>query len=170
MSQVRVYWDANAFLGYLQDETVLDDAGRKRADSCEEVLNAHDAPTGELKIVTSAFTITEVLNTQGNKRIPRKPENRAQVVKLFEERKFTLLNVEEFLAWEAFNLVWDHNIDPKDAIHVASAIRMKVDEMHTYDAGLLRLNGVLPMDGAKKLKIRNPRVAQQDLPGVKDKP
>src|SRR4026208_1783958 len=108
MNLFRVYWDANAFLGFLQDEKMLDDAGKQRCDSCKEVLEAHDAD--ELKIVTSAFTITEVLHTKGKEKIPRNPENRKLVNKLFDQRGFTLLNVEEFIAWDAFNLVWDHNV------------------------------------------------------------
>ena len=41
------------------------------------------------------------------------------------------------LAEAAWDLVWDHDIDPKDAIHVASALAAKVDVLNTFDGDLI---------------------------------
>ncbi len=57
-------------------------------------------------------------------------------------------------------MVWDHGIDPKDALHVATAISAKVDVFNTFDKPLI---GKSLEIGDPKLLIEIPNVAQRDL-------
>ncbi len=56
------------------------------------------------------------------------------------------------------DLVWDHGIKPKDAIHVATAPRLRVDAFETFDAKPVRKSGGV---GDPPLAIREPRAAAQ---------
>ena len=81
------------------------------------------------------------------------PENVRQVVRdIFEEPYVIPIMVDTARAVEARELRWDYPwLRTPDAIHIASAIYSKVDEMHTYDGqgnkrGILDLNPNPPMD------------------------
>lgn len=67
MSVDRRYWDSDAFLGWLPNE-------QDKAPKCEGVLKAAEA--GQLQIVTSALTLTEVIRLKGKPRLPRTEEDR----------------------------------------------------------------------------------------------
>ena len=54
-------------------------------------------------------------------------------------------------------MVWDHGIEPKDALHVATALSAKVDVFNTFDQPLI--NKSLQV-GDPKLLIEIPKVAQ----------
>ncbi len=62
MSVDRRYWDSDAFLGWLLNE-------QDKAPKCEGVLKAAEA--GQLQIVTSALTLTEVIRLKGKPRLAR---------------------------------------------------------------------------------------------------
>jgi hypothetical protein len=51
------YWDANAFLGWLNDEP-------DKQAACQTVLASAEA--GKIQIVTSAITFVEVIKIKGN--------------------------------------------------------------------------------------------------------
>jgi len=55
-------------------------------------------------------------------------------------------------------VVWNHKIKPKDAIHVATALALKVPCLETFDTGLLKKSGRL---GTPALVIRRPIAAPQ---------
>lgn len=57
-------------------------------------------------------------------------------------------------------MVWDHGIEPKDALHVATALSAKVDVFNTFDRPLIGKNLTI---GDPKLLIEIPQVAQRDL-------
>ena len=62
------------------------------------------------------------------------------------------------IAESAQFLVWDHDIKPKDAIHVATALHLSVDALETFDAGLIGKSGSI---GDPLLLIREPQAAIQ---------
>lgn len=124
------YWDANTFLGWLMEEP-------ERVDSCQAVIRA--AEEGKTVLVTSALTIAEVLWVRGE---PRVPPDRAERVQRFFEHEFILVNdLDRHLAEQARLLVWNHDIKPRDAIHVATAIDAQVDRLETFDEGLIKKSG-----------------------------
>jgi predicted nucleic acid-binding protein len=145
----RRYWDSSCFIAWLAQE-----AGRY--EDCGSILKA--AEDGKLEIVTSALTVTEVLWPKGRDKLSR--DLRAQVNTFFRHRWITIVQVDRLLAEEAQDFVWDRNIHPKDAIHVASAIRARVYALETYDGGLIQSSG--HVGGVPLLEIRKPaRIERQ---------
>ena len=107
----KLYWDAAAFLAWLQAEQ-----GREAA--CRDTLDA--AVRGEFLIVTSALTIAEVLWMRNG---PRLSEDKADTLNRFFRRScIRVVNVGRDTAQRAQRLVWDQSIRPKDSIHVAAAL------------------------------------------------
>ena len=53
--------------------------------------------------------------------------------------------VDRFIAEDARELVWNKNVEPKDAIHLATALRQDVmlDQFGTFDKDLIKLSGAL---------------------------
>lgn len=145
----RFYWDSDCFLGWLQEE-------QDKVDDCRGVLD--EAATGQATIITSALTIAEVLAMRG--RMPIPVAQRTKVEAFFRRESIAVVNVTRRLAEAARGMVWDHGIAPKDALHVATALEAKVDSLHTFDAGLIRKNGLV---GVPSLIICKPSVPQKTL-------
>jgi len=138
----RRYWDSDAFLGYLNGE-------QDKADACQTVLDA--AESGRILIVTSALTIAEVLHVKRQKPVP--VEKREQISKFFKQPFIAIQNVTRKIAEYAQVVYWDHGIEPKDAIHVSTAIINRIGVLNTFDGYLLGCNGKV---GDPPLKIEKP--------------
>jgi hypothetical protein len=155
MAADRRYWDSNAFLGWLNGE-------KDKVDSCEGVLNA--AEEGRIEIVTSAITLTEVIKLKGEKPIPKDKE---QMIRDFFEQPWILVReVDRFIAEDARQLIWAHGVKPKDAIHLATALRLKLSTFDTFDEELIALSGRL---GNPRLAIGHPSMPHTPdmFPGTK---
>ncbi|MCA3633528.1 MAG: type II toxin-antitoxin system VapC family toxin [Methylobacterium sp.] len=147
MTVERIYWDSDAFLGWLNN-----DPGK--ASKCDGVIQR--AERGEVLIVTSALTLAECLWMRGQSKVPK---NKAQIVQRFFKRSFIrVYNVTRKIGEDAQALVWDNGIKPKDAIHVATAIFLGVDALETFDADLIKKSGTV---GSPLLKIRQPEAPRQ---------
>ncbi|MFO1090418.1 MAG: type II toxin-antitoxin system VapC family toxin [Hyphomicrobiales bacterium] len=147
MSIERIYWDSDAFLGWLNN-----DPGK--ADKCGDVLQR--AERGDVLIVTSALTLAECLWMRGQAKVP---QEKAQFVRRFFRRSnIRVYNVTRRLAEDAQDLVWGNGIKPKDAIHVATALHLKVDALETFDADMIKKSGKV---GDPLLKIRQPEPPRQ---------
>ncbi|MDE3201622.1 MAG: type II toxin-antitoxin system VapC family toxin [Acidobacteriota bacterium] len=148
MSTSTRYWDANAFLGWLNDE-------QDKAQECESVLAAADA--GKVQIVTSALTLTEVIKLKGK---PRLTKDKEEAIKAFFENDYIIVrDVDRFIAEKARDLIWSFNgLHPKDAIHVATAVILKINVLDTFDGRLIKLSGKI---GAPKLIIAHPHMLYQ---------
>lgn len=130
------------YLGWLQSEP-------GKAELCEGTL--HRADLGEVLIVTSTLTIAEVLWMRN---APPIPKEKAEIVRRFFRRScMRLRNVTRVVSENAQELVWDHGVKPKDAIHVATALEAKVQALETFDEGLLKKSGII---GTPPLLIRKP--------------
>jgi predicted nucleic acid-binding protein len=147
MTVQRRYWDSNAFLGWLNDE-------KDKAGKCEGVLVA--AEDGLLQIVTSALTLTEVIKMKGHPKIHRDKE--VSIREFFENDFIIIREVDRFVAEDARELIWQHNVDPKDAIHLATALRLNLSVFDTFDDDLIKLSGKL---GSPKLVIGHPHALHQ---------
>jgi len=141
------YWDASAFIAVLNEED-------ERLQACIAVLN--EAKRGELTIVTSAVTLTEVVKFDGERPIGRE---QAQVIRdFFMHEYISLRNADRKVCELAQDLIWDHShLAYKDAIHVATAIRWHVPVIETYDDDFLKLNGMI---GTPPVIVRHPFVDQ----------
>jgi predicted nucleic acid-binding protein len=126
-NKLRRYWDAGCCFGYLWDQ-----AGR--ADDCERSLI--DAEEGNCEIVISALTIAEVLHLKGDKRRFSK-ESRDAIRGFFRRSIFLVVDVDRFIAEHAQDVFWEHDIMPKDAVHVATALASEAHYLETFDKVLL---------------------------------
>jgi predicted nucleic acid-binding protein len=147
MSMEKIYWDTDCFLGHFQAETGT-------AEKCDGVLER--AERGDVLIVTSALTIAEVLWMRGG---PRLPQDKADIVQKFFRRSYIrVVNVSRKVAMAAQVHVWEDDIKPKDAIHVATAVAFGANALETFDSGLIGKSGKV---GVPLLLIREPQVAAQ---------
>ena len=111
-----IYWDSNCFIGYLKGE----EHGREARLGVMQAVER-----GEAKIVTSAFTLVEVVKFKTKN--ADAPEVILEGERIALENCFApengviVVNVDQPTATKARQAVWDSNVDPKDAIHVGSA-------------------------------------------------
>lgn len=129
---LKRYWDSCAFLAWLQDEP-------DTSDACNDTLN--EAKSGSFIILTSSLTLTETLWMRKG---PKLGKDKADLLNRFFRRSFLrVVNLDRKIAEDAQLLVWDHGIKPKDAIHVATALRYDCDMLQTFDIGLLKKTGLV---------------------------
>jgi predicted nucleic acid-binding protein len=147
----RRYWDSDCFIGWLAAEP-------DKVDDCRTVIRA--AERGELVIVTSSLSIAEVVKLRHRKPIP--PADADQVRKFFRQPYIVIRELDRFLGEEAQSMVWNHGVDPKDAVHVATALRVGVEQLDTFDEHLIGKSGAI---GNPPLLIGRPLVTEQlELP------
>ncbi len=144
----RRYWDSACFLGWFNDEP-------DKIGACAPVIEAAEA--GELQIVTSALTLTEVIKLKGH---PSLPAEREETIRRFFENPFLVIrNVDRQVAEFARHLIWTHSaLKPKDSIHIATALLSKVPALDTFDGGMITLDGRL---GDPPLRIGPPHMERQ---------
>jgi predicted nucleic acid-binding protein len=141
----RVYWDACVFHALFGKE-----AGRY--EICMEIEKM--ARENKVLIYTSTATFVECIWLKGVDKIAKAHEE--VITKYFQHKFIQIINLDRPKAEAARNLVWQFNaLRPKDAIHVASAISQQVEEMHTFDDYLLKLDGQI---GVPLLKICKPQI------------
>jgi predicted nucleic acid-binding protein len=140
------YWDAATFLGWLSEES-------GKVSDCKPVIEAAEA--GRVTLVTSAVTIVEVFWLKGHKKVDASAARKIKA--FFRHRWIVVREVDRFIAEAAQELLWNKNVKPKDAIHLATALRQDVafDQFDTYDGDLIKLSGTL---GDPPLTIGRPNL------------
>lgn len=144
----RVYWDACAFLGLINKEV-------GKHDRCLAVWR--EAEQGTTMIITSFFTFAEVFKAkcEGKER-PLDEAGDKQIELVLQQEFIEGVLVDETIGINARRLMRRHEqcSKPTDGIHLATALRLNVDEMHTYDGSdLLPLDGQLMCADGRYLKI-----------------
>ena len=63
----------------------------------------------------------------------------------FRHEWIVVRELDRFIAEDARALVWNHNVKPKDAVHVATALKrdVPIEQLDTFDGPLIRLSGKL---------------------------
>ncbi len=157
MPSRRVYWDACTFLGLLNQEP-------GKVNNCRLVWK--EAENEKTLIYTSFFCFTEVFKAKcegPSKPLAEKDDKKIEL--LLRQQWIKPVVVDERIAFAARRLMrsYPECKKPSDGIHLATALALNVDEMHTFDGSdLLKLDGkVLRADG-KPLKICTPRGAPPD--------
>jgi len=145
----RRYWDSNCFLAYLQEED-------GRVDRCSEVSSL--AERGAIEIVTSVFTLTEVLRLRPRDALPA--ERRTTVEAFFNRPSIRTMMLTRRISEAARDLVWDHGVHPKDSVHVASALAARVPVLNTFDNPLIGKSGLI---GSPPLTIEEPTVEEPEF-------
>lgn len=142
MKAELIYWDSDCFLGWLQGEAA-------KVDLCRGTLER--AEGGQVGIITSSLTLAEVLWMKG---APKIPQDKATKLRAFFRRSYIrVYNLTRGVAESAQDLVWNQDVRPKDAVHVATALELKVLTLETFDQGLLDKTGII---GTPPLVIRKP--------------
>lgn len=143
---IRVYWDACAWLGLLNEEA-------DKSQDLESVWNG--ASHGKVEIWTSAFCIAEVykVKCEGDWASVT-PENDAKINNLFDQDWVKVAQLDSEIAKLAKQLLRSHEKlkKPSDAVHLATAIYWDVDQLHTYDGSDL-LGLTVQIASGKELAI-----------------
>lgn len=124
-----ICWDANCFIALFNKEL-------GRVDICNAIVEA--AKHGELRLYTSFLTICECA------KIKDEYASEAEVIitGFFKHRYIIPVAIDDKVSRITRSLVREHKLDVKDAVHLATAISIKADELQTWDRDdLLRLNG-----------------------------
>lgn len=152
-SPKRIYWDACVWIALIKQETVTLKNGtvEKRYARCREIIAM--AEKGAIEIVTSAFTIAEVCKSSEVK------ESGVDNLPTFFDKSYILLvPVDKTVGVKAQGMQTSGiaGLKPPDAIHLASAHRAKVDEMHSYDSDLLNLDEKITGQNGQPIRICKP--------------
>lgn len=130
----RYYWDACVFLSYVEEQ-------ENRLPDIDSFLT--QAKKGEIEIVTSTLSMVEVAYAPIERTGEQlEPQEERQIEKLWRpDSPVTLVEFHPLIAYDAKRLIrlglprgW--SLKPNDAIHLATAERMSVDAVHTYDSAL----------------------------------
>jgi predicted nucleic acid-binding protein len=131
MARQIVYWDSVAFLGLLNGEP-------DKVPSCEDVWKAGER--GLLMIVTSTLTVAEVIYAKGASKLDA--SKRPAVNNFFRAAHIIQKPLTRAIAELARDVVWDSNVKPKDAVHIATSAYYKIKEFHTFDEPLLKAKSI----------------------------
>lgn len=138
-SKKTIYWDTCVFLAWLKNEN----RELGEIEGIEEV--SRSVGNNRINLTTSVITFVEILESSLGQEGVEKLSN------IFKRRNVVPINVDIRIAKLAAD-IRDHykkierSIKTPDAIHLATAINYKVDELQTFDGsrgrpGLLSLNG-----------------------------
>ena len=144
------YWDSSTFLTLMNKEPGF--------DRCRDVLKL--AEQGDLMIVTSAITLTEVVKYRGSPRLDKRRQ--AMIRSFFDQPYIEVRDADRYIAEAARNLMWTYeHLDTMDAIHLATATAMGVRLVESADDDFLRLHGKI---GSPPIDIFEPgKGTQADL-------
>lgn len=157
----KYYWESSTFLAWITDEptrTAEEKAG------LTEIVAEIDA--GKAILVTSAITSGEVLEAN----LTDEQKKRYDLVL---KRPMTVKHNVDIRVSELAGKIRDHynrlppdqrrKIRLPDAIHLATAILLQVDELHSLDPHMLSLNGNV---AGHNLRICKPAGKQTLLPNI----
>lgn len=157
-SLLRVYWDACTWIAYIAQEKSVDIGDgitENRFAMCVDILKR--AQAGKLEIVTSAFTLAEVCKS------PEVKDSPLDNLPAFFERSYILtVPVDMAIGRRAQNMQASGlvNLKPPDAVHLASAQRASVSELHTFDIKILKLDDAIARADGQPMKICKPTQAE----------
>ncbi|MER8526658.1 PIN domain-containing protein [Mesorhizobium sp. M0145] len=148
----RVYWDSCTFLGLINQEP-------GKLNNCAAVWK--EAEAGDVLIYTPFFTFAEVFKAKcEDAGKPLSEDGDKQIELLLRQRWIRAVVVDEKIGVACRRLMRHHTEckKPSDGIHLATALALNVDEMHTFDgADLLKLDGKVNRADGKPLKICPPK-------------
>jgi predicted nucleic acid-binding protein len=132
----RAYWDSCVFLSYINGDP-------DRLPTVDALFD--DAQNARFELLTSTFSVTEVafgLAEQAGGVLDAATELKISEFWLPPSPvglvELSLLIAEEAKLLIRFGITQGWSLKPADAVHLATARRMNVDEFHTYDDKLLK--------------------------------
>ena len=141
-----ICWETNCFLALFNKE-------QGRVDICNAIIDA--AKKGEVELYTSLMSYCECAKIRDE----YASEAEEIITSFFKHKYIIPVAIDIKVSRITRSLVRDYNMDVRDAIHLATAISIKADELQTWDGDdLLKLNGKIPNI---KLKIVEPSLEFQ---------
>ena len=112
------------------------------------------------EILSSTFSLAEVCKH------PDKEATSDKLAAFFESDYILLVNVDRFVAETAGALMMRYaGLKPADAVHLATAcVSPGVEQMHTFDDRLLKLDDLIDKADGTKLKICKPDAGAAPAP------
>ena len=151
----RVYWDACVWIAIVNEERAVPQGDNKpvenRFSMCKSFIER--ATDGEFEIIVSAFILAEICKSP-----KAKSENQSKLPTFLDHNFILMVPVDKDIGLKAQNLQLSglYGLKPADAIHIASAQRANVTEIHSFDADFLRLDGRITANNGKPIKICKP--------------
>lgn len=157
----RVYWDACTFIGLINREP-------RKFDACTDVWK--EAEAGTTHIFTSFLSFAEVFKAkcEGESAKPLSDEDDKRIEGLLRQKFIKPAVVDERIAVASRRLMrhYAECKKPVDGIHLATAMALNVDEMHTFDRDLQKLDGKINRADGKPLKICLPYAIAPSAPSL----
>lgn len=141
MSKRRLYWDTSIFLCFLNREE------SERGRICEDILQ--HAAMDEVLIITSAYTIAEVIRPKSKAIRHKQPLTEKQVEKIkgmFRWPFIQTIELDERTALHASDLARTYGLYPADAVHAASAILWRADALQAWDRDFSAVSHKIPVE------------------------
>ena len=137
MSTVSIYQspylESSVFIAFIKGEVIR---GVDRGEIAQNIFD--DAANGRWPIFTSTFTLAEVLKDRRRPQLSVTEEQRIDA--FFQHEYIKLVTLDRDVAELARKLARAHGLRPADAVHLASAIKAKADELLTWDEGNFPIN------------------------------
>lgn len=153
-NEPHYYWDACVPLAYIQDE-------EDRALLIQAMLI--EAENGRYELSTSVLSLTEVAFVEVEKHSGHLDDATVDRIDGLWQPPSPLVAVEFFpqIAIGARNLIRDAvtrdwSLKPPDAIHLATAHHLQVDEFHTYDNKLTKWGELLGFEMKEPAPVEMP--------------
>lgn len=157
-SPKRLSWDACAWIALIQDEKRPLESGKTehRGQMCRMVMTTAERSNGAIEVLASTLCLAEVCKDKSLQGLHGDEAIRAY----FDHPHILLVTVDRQVGEYARKLLMAGyaGLKPPDAIHVASAIIGKAEQLHTFDHKLLAMDGkVIGLDGVP-LRICKPEM------------
>ena len=129
----RPYLESSFFIAFIKGEVT---GGVDRGEIAQNIFD--DAANGRWSIFTSTFTLAEVLKDRRRPQLSVTEEQRIDA--FFQHEYIKLVTLGRDVAELARKLARAYGLRPADAVHLASAIKAKADELLTWDEGNFPIN------------------------------
>ena len=151
-----IYWDTSVFIALIKGEA---SAEADRATIAQAILRAAEA--GKIELVTSAFTRAEVRRDRRRPKLT--PEQHNRVSAFFKHSYLHVRPLDRAIGESAAELGERYDLKPADAVHLATALSVKADELQHWDDNDF---GKLPLrTDPPPIKITHPTVPPVEAPG-----
>jgi predicted nucleic acid-binding protein len=158
-SPKRIAWDSCSWISHIQQEKLFAPDGKTLTEDRGALCRA--AERGALEIAVSTLCLVEVLSRNRPAAIDDNT-----VRDYFDNDYILLVSVDKLVADRArgLMLVGHAGLKPPDAVHLATACIANVEEIQTFDARLLALDGNLDKADGTRLAIKKPGVPAPPAP------
>ena len=146
-------WDSNVIIDYLSGAV-------RAAQQCPAIIG--EAERGEIEIVVSTTAETEVVSLDGS----TDQDAELRIREFFSRVYILRANVDSLVGELSRQLVRDYprmgqllQVKPKDAVHVATALRWRIPVLETFDDNLIDRIAAEPHKLPRPLELRHPTAA-----------